>query len=70
MLIPGIMIMMSASRISSMSIHPPKYAATAPTMVPMHTVTTAASSPSRNSDRALNISWLRMSRPSGSVPSG
>ena len=36
----------------------------------MTTVTVAASRPSRNSDLALNMSWLRMSLPSGSVPSG
>ena len=40
-----------------------------PTTVPIKTVTVAARMPRPNAAFAPNISWERMSRPSGSVPS-
>ena len=52
-----------------LSIHPSKYADSAPTVVAKKTVTTAASMPSRNADWAPFMSWESTSRPSGSVPS-
>ena len=60
---------MSAMRISTASVQPPKYPATTPTETPIANVTDSTATVTIRDTRAPKISRLNMSRPSLSAPS-
>ncbi len=65
----GMTMIMSASRIRSVSTNLPIYPATIPMAVPRTILINAAETPTRNATLVPARSWLRRSRPMKSVPS-
>ncbi|MFD0478302.1 hypothetical protein ACFQ0B_66565 [Nonomuraea thailandensis] len=61
--------MRSASRLSSVSIQPPRYPASMPSAAPTMTVPSATTSGPARAVRAPTMTWDSTSAPSWSVPS-